>query len=151
MAPSSSSRPHFPLYATWSPVERAHLRETATAAFDTLLAAVSQHIDDSTNGTTRQLKQTKRSRSHTQLVLPGAVSDVAGFFLDALDTSDSVFCDRYNVHDTELLYVLKPRSMDQPFRFMGLRWSRFGAPMLCRPRDVCVVEVQPPLANSNPN
>ncbi|ETV82241.1 hypothetical protein, variant 1 [Aphanomyces astaci] len=134
MAPiGSSSRPHFPLHTTWTTGEGAHLRSTATAAFDALLEAVtaSDHVGRN---------QTKHSRNHTQLVLPGIVTDVAAFFLDALDASDSVYCDRNHIDDTELLYVLKPRTMDQPLRFMGLRWSRFGAPLLCRPRDVCVVE-----------
>ncbi|ETW04133.1 hypothetical protein, variant [Aphanomyces invadans] len=136
MAPSSSSRPHFPLHSTWTTPERAHLRSTASAAFDALLQTVSLVSDASHPHT----KQTKHSRNHTQLVLPGVVADVASFFLDALDASDGVYCDRYHVDDTELLYVLRPRTMDQPLRFMGLRWSRFSAPLLCRPRDVCVVE-----------
>ncbi|RHY94790.1 hypothetical protein DYB35_008955 [Aphanomyces astaci] len=134
MAPTgSSSRPHFPLHTTWTTAEGAHLRSTATAAFEALLEAVtaSDHVGRN---------QAKHSRNHTQLILPGMVTDVAAFFLDALDASDSVYCDRNHIDDTELLYVLKPRTMDQPLRFMGLRWSRFGAPLLCRPRDVCVVE-----------
>ncbi|KAF0720188.1 Aste57867_487 [Aphanomyces stellatus] len=124
--------------AVWTSVERAHLRATATNAFESLLHAVKLLGPDGTmlDGASPR----KRARQQcTRLVLPGDVNDVAAFYLDAIE-SPAAYCDQLKYDDTELLHVLKPRTVDAPQRFMCLRWCRVAAPLFCHSRDVCVVE-----------
>ncbi|CAK4073135.1 unnamed protein product [Aphanomyces euteiches] len=118
----------------WTTNDRTELRACGTEAFDSLLHTVKAMR------ASNAVKTKKATTLLARQLLPGSVADVAAFYLDVLECPD-VLCEQMNFDDTELIYVLKPRSPDRPDRFMGLRWSSYAAPLFCSARDMCVVEV----------
>ncbi|EQC31625.1 hypothetical protein SDRG_10791 [Saprolegnia diclina VS20] len=121
--------------------DRAHFRAQATHAMSLLVQSIKLVAKGNVVVIDRvgDRGQPKSTLTQARVSMPGALDDVSAFYLGTLDKPEQ-YCNQMRYDSTKPIYNLVPRTPNHPNRYMGLRWNAYATPVLCRPRDLFVLE-----------
>ncbi|OQR94422.1 hypothetical protein ACHHYP_01316 [Achlya hypogyna] len=121
--------------------DRAHFQARATTAFQALVQSIKLVAKGNVLVLDRvgDRGQPKSTLTQARVSMPGALDDVSAFYLGTLDKPEQ-YCNQMRYESTKPIYNLVPRTPNHPNRYMGLRWNSYATPVLCRPRDLFVLE-----------
>ncbi|OQR88594.1 hypothetical protein THRCLA_10221, partial [Thraustotheca clavata] len=117
--------------------DRAHFRSLALGVFQSLVHSI-QFVSKG-NVVVIDKPETKSTITQARVSMPGQLDDVAEYYLGTIDKPE-LYCNQMRYEHTKAIYNLVPRTPNHPNRYMGLRWNAYATPVLCRPRDLFVLE-----------